>query len=96
MIAKIARVALQPNEVEAGVRRANEILSPALKRQKGFTKLLITADPETGQGYVIGLWESEADFQAWQNNEGIKVRAQMREAGSPQVDLETYPVLVEA
>jgi heme-degrading monooxygenase HmoA len=78
-------------------RRVKEIVIPVLKQQKGFNKLYILLDRETGKAYSINFWDSEADLKAFVESETqAKLQAKMREAGGAQMTWGTFEVIVEA
>ncbi len=98
MYARIGQGQVQPgDDMEQGARNFKEIVVPVLKKQKGFKHIYIMADRQAGKVYSIGLWESEADMRAFVGSETqLKMVAEMRAAGAPQMEWVQGEVMVEA
>jgi heme-degrading monooxygenase HmoA len=63
MQARFVAVQFQPDKLEeaAGIMRE---VATALRQYTGFHEASLLADPNTGQGYIMTLWQTEEDMQA--------------------------------
>ena len=63
MQARFVTVQFQPDRLAeaAGIMRE---VATALQQYAGFHEATLLADPGTGQGYIMTLWNAEADMRA--------------------------------
>ena len=57
----------KPGEIENAVKEWEDMVLREAKRQKGFIKADMYINEKTGEGLDIGLWETEADAQHFQD-----------------------------
>jgi heme-degrading monooxygenase HmoA len=60
MYARVAQVRIQSERIDEATEIYRERVVPALVEQPGFRGALLLAQPESGRGISITLWESEA------------------------------------
>ena len=58
MYARVATIRF-PSDMRAEVVRVARGLMPVLREQRGFSGLQVLTDPNTGEGIIISLWETE-------------------------------------
>ena len=58
MYARVATIRFPP-DMRAEVVRVARGLTPVLREQRGFNGLQVLTDPNTGEGIIISLWETE-------------------------------------
>ena len=58
MYARVATIRFPP-DLRAEVVRVARGLTPVLREQRGFSGLQVLTDPNTGEGIIISLWETE-------------------------------------
>ncbi len=82
MIARVGTVPSSTGDRERGVKRLKEIVTPTLKKQKGFKTIYLLAGLENhGNDFIISMWDSEADLQNWLGSEDFKkMQERMQEA----------------
>jgi heme-degrading monooxygenase HmoA len=81
--------------VDEVIRLWRDSVLPSVKQQKGFKSVRLLVERKTGKVMSMGLWETEADFQAtaeWNQEQIIKFAGLMT---APPV-VEGYEVAVEA
>jgi heme-degrading monooxygenase HmoA len=64
MYARVTTVQIQPGKMEETIRIYRDSVVPAAKQQQGYKGVLMLADPNTGKGVSITLWETEAEMRA--------------------------------
>jgi len=69
MFARITKFQIKIEKIETGVRLYNESVIPSAKAQKGFCRLSLLINPETGEGASITFWDSEEDARANEENQ---------------------------
>lgn len=67
MYARVTDIRFAP-EMKAEVTSVARGLPPILRRQRGFEGLQVLTDPNSGEGIIISLWESETDAEASEAN----------------------------
>jgi heme-degrading monooxygenase HmoA len=71
MYARVVSGAILPDKIDDVIRLWHESVVPTAKRQKGFISARLLVDRANSRVLSMGLWETEADFQASvQWNEG--------------------------
>jgi heme-degrading monooxygenase HmoA len=55
---------LAPDKLDAAVQLWKESVAPSVQQQKGFKGVHLLVDRERGKITTMGLWETEADFNA--------------------------------
>ena len=68
MLASVANVQVHPDKTGEAQRIFRDSVIPAVKQQKGFKGALLLADPTTGKGLSIMLWETTADLAAGESS----------------------------
>lgn len=68
MYARIVHTQTNPDMYEDVVNLFNDSVVPAAQEQPGFVNILLCADPYSGKGIAISLWETEADLEDSANN----------------------------
>ena len=58
MYARVATIRFPP-DMRTEVVRAARGLTSVLREQRGFNGLQVLTDPNTGEGIIISLWETE-------------------------------------
>jgi heme-degrading monooxygenase HmoA len=75
-------------------------LFSVMQKQKGFKNLYLLGNADKNKGYLITLWESEADLQAWLSSEEMaQAVARLQKAlpeGSSPPPFEDYQVVYQA
>ena len=68
MYARMTKFRIKIEKIETGVRLYNESVVPSAKAQKGFCRLSLLINRETGEGASITYWDSEEDARANEEN----------------------------
>jgi len=68
MFARLTTFQIKTDKIEEGIDLYNKSVVPALKSQKGFKKTYLLVNDKTGDGVSIGLWETETDVLASEQN----------------------------
>jgi len=68
MYARLTKMHFDIEKIEAVLRLYNDSIVPAAKSQKGFKKIYMFLDHETGKGYSLALWDSKEDAIANEKN----------------------------
>jgi heme-degrading monooxygenase HmoA len=58
----------RPDTMDAAAKIFAESVIPAAKQQHGFNGAYFLADPASGKGMSITLWETEADLKAGESS----------------------------
>lgn len=61
MFARVTTIHVRTEDIEEVVKILNESVVPAAKSQKGFKRILVFLDRETGKVHSIALWEGRED-----------------------------------
>lgn len=61
MFARITRFEMDIARRDEAMRISDTQISPGLQQEPGFKQMYALIDPDTGEGLVFTLWESEAD-----------------------------------
>jgi len=64
MLARIATFQLKPGATEDLIRVFQDVLAPLAAEQPGFHGIILLTDAQTGRAVTIGLWATEADLLA--------------------------------
>lgn len=64
MYARVAQVRIQPDRISEASEIYRSSVVPALQSQAGFEGALLLAQPDSGRGISITIWETEADRTA--------------------------------
>lgn len=80
---------VRPDAVEEALRIYRDSVLPELKEIPGFEGGYVLTNAETGKGYIIGLWQTQADAESFQSSgtfreqsakfEGVLAEAPSRE-----------------
>ena len=68
MFARLTTFLIKTDKIEEGTDLYNKSVVPPLKSQKGFKKTYLLVNDKTGDGVAVGLWETEADALASEQN----------------------------
>ena len=68
MYARLTRSQVRVERIEQSVKIFNESVVPASKRQKGYRGLLLFLNSKTGEAVTLGLFDSEEDCLASEDN----------------------------
>ena len=68
MFARFTTIQLKIDSIDNAVQICKESIVPAAQSQKGFKKLYMFLDHETGKGYSLALWETKEDAIANEKN----------------------------
>ena len=68
MYARLTRMHFKIDRIEDVLKLYNASVVPAAQSQKGFKKLYMFLDHETGKGYSLALWETKEDAIANEKN----------------------------
>jgi heme-degrading monooxygenase HmoA len=64
MFARVTTVHFKPDTIDQAIKIYNESVVPSAKAQKGFKRILLFLDRETGRGLTIAFWETQEDAAA--------------------------------
>lgn len=67
MYAKVTSIKFPPG-MRTEVVHVAQGLAPILRNQRGYEGLQVLTDPNTGEGIIVSLWETEADAEASQSS----------------------------
>jgi heme-degrading monooxygenase HmoA len=96
MFARVTTLQGPANSVEQLRTTVQQQVLPAVRAITGFRGLLSLADPITGKGVTVSLWESEeAMKQAEETANRLRVTTAAA-AGADIVSVDRYEVLVDA
>jgi heme-degrading monooxygenase HmoA len=68
MFARMTKFRIKIDKIETAIRLYNESVVPSAKAQKGFCRLSLLVNRETGEGTSITFWDSEEDAKANEEN----------------------------
>jgi heme-degrading monooxygenase HmoA len=64
MYARLVAGSIPPGKLDEAIQLWREEVLPSVQQQKGFMSVRLLVDRKTGKIASLGLWETEADFQA--------------------------------
>jgi len=68
MFARLTTAQIPIDRIDRFIKIYEESVVPAAKSQKGYKGIYLLVDRKTGKGVSIGLWESEEDAIANEEN----------------------------
>lgn len=95
MYARLVMGNIPPDQLDEAIRLWQAEVLPSVQQQPGFKGVRLLVDRQHGKIASLGLWETEAHFQAtveWNQRQVAKFAAVF--AAPPEV--EGYEVIVEA
>ena len=96
MHARVTRFKGDPGRADEGIRNIEDNVIPNAKKLGGFKGGYWLLDRETGAGFGVTLFESEAALQA-SEDAAKKIREQATASGVNQITgVERYEVVAEA
>ena len=67
MHAGVVSVRLKPGKVKEAVQIYKDTVAPELRQMRGFAGGYVLTNAEAGEGYIIGLWETQEDAQRYES-----------------------------
>ena len=64
MYARLVIGAVPPSKLDEAIQLWQAEVLPSVRQQKGFKGVRLLVDRQSGKIASMGLWETEADFQA--------------------------------
>ena len=64
MYARLVIGSIPPDQLEAAIQLWRSSVLPSVQQQKGFKSVRLLVDRKNGKVASLGLWETEAAFQA--------------------------------
>ncbi|HEY3312917.1 MAG TPA: antibiotic biosynthesis monooxygenase [Anaerolineales bacterium] len=64
MKARVTNVQIQPGKIDEATGIYRDSVVPAASQQKGFKGAFLLTDPDTGKGFSVTFWETDADMNA--------------------------------
>ena len=64
MYARVTVARFQNDKHEQGIRIMRQVIVPAIQQRAGFKGVTVLSDPQSAQGMMITLWETEANLRA--------------------------------
>ncbi len=61
MFARVTTIHIKIDFIDKAIEIYQESVVPAAQSQKGFKKIMLFLDRETGKGHSIALWERQED-----------------------------------
>lgn len=61
MFARVTTLQVRTDAIDGVIKIFNESVVPAAQSQKGFKRILLFLDRETGKAHSIALWETQQD-----------------------------------
>jgi heme-degrading monooxygenase HmoA len=71
----VVSVQFKPDRVEEAARIYQDSVVPELRQMRGFEGGYVLTNAETGKGYIIGLWESREDAEAFESSSAFQEQA---------------------
>ena len=68
MFARLTKFRIKTEKIETGVQLYRESVVPSAKAQKGFIRISLLVNRDTGEGTSITYWESEEDAKSNEEN----------------------------
>jgi heme-degrading monooxygenase HmoA len=73
--AGVVSVLFKPGRAEEAARIYQDSVVPELRQMRGFEGGYVLTNAETGKGYIIGLWESREDAEAFESSGAFREQA---------------------
>ena len=64
MYARLVTGTIPPDKLDQAIQLWRDTVLPSVQQQKGFKGVRLLVDRTNGKIASLGLWETEADFQA--------------------------------
>ena len=94
MYARVSTYQGPPDQIDEGVRYAQENILPRVQEVDGFEGVYFLVDRQSGKALTITLWESEEALRG-SEEEANRLRSESAEAGSQEVmGVERYEVAI--
>ncbi len=68
MFARLTKVQIKVDRIDEVIKRYEKSVVPATKAQRGFKKLYLLVNRQTGHGISFSLWDREEDVLANESN----------------------------
>ena len=68
MYARITKFRFKMEKIESGIQLFNESVVPSANSEKGYCRISLLVDRETGEGMSISFWDCEEDARANEEN----------------------------
>ena len=75
MYARLVAGSIPSDQLDQAIQLWQDTVLPSVQQQKGFRSVRLLVDRKNGKIASLGLWETEADFQAtveWNQNQVAK------------------------
>jgi hypothetical protein len=95
MYARVTRFQMQIERSEDASRITEQEITPGLRGEPGFKHLYVLVAPESGQGMVVTLWESQAAEVASRPTTGQRFALLGEILTGPPQPSEVYEVMAE-
>ncbi len=94
MFARVSTYQGPPDQIDDGVRYAQENIVPRVHEIDGFEGVYFLVDRQSGKALSITLWESEEAMRA-SEEEANRLRSSAAEAGSQEVvSVDRYEIAI--
>jgi heme-degrading monooxygenase HmoA len=94
MLARVSTYQGPPDQIDDGVRYAQENIVPRVQEIDGFEGVYFLVDRQSGKALSITLWESEEAMRA-SEEEANRLRSSAAEAGSQEVvSVDRYEIAI--
>jgi heme-degrading monooxygenase HmoA len=94
MLARVSTYQGPPDQIDDGVRYAQENIVPRVQEIDGFEGVYFLVDRQSGKALSITLWESEETMRA-SEEEANRLRSSTAEAGSQEVvSVDRYEIAI--
>lgn len=94
MFARVSTYQGPPDQIDEGVRHAQESILPRIQGLDGFQGVYFLVDRQSGKGLSITLWESEETMRA-SEEAANQLRRESAEASSEEIlGVERYEVAI--
>ena len=70
MLARVTTIQIQSGKTDEVTQFVHDSVLPAAQQQHGFGGMLILVDPAAQKGMAITMWETVADMEAGEANDG--------------------------
>jgi heme-degrading monooxygenase HmoA len=64
MYARLVAGSIPPDKLDEAIQLWRDSVLPSVQQQQGFRSVRLLVDRKNGKIASLGLWETEADFQA--------------------------------
>jgi heme-degrading monooxygenase HmoA len=75
MHAGVVSFRFQSGQAEEGLRIYRDSVVPELKEMRGFKGAYLLTNAETGNAYIIGLWETQEDAEGFESSGAYQEQA---------------------